>query len=125
MSHLRPEPPVARAPRDFQFRRVSAFIIAKPWGVGSARLLAGLGFEALASTSWGAAIALGRADGELSRETMIEHVRQLSAATDLPLSADLENCYAHEPREACWPWDLRSRAPAHPCQERAASDPGR
>ena len=81
-------------------RSAGAFIVANPWDAGSARLLAGLGFEALASTSWGAAIALGQADGEVSRETMIEHVRQLSAATDLPLSADLENCYAHDPREA-------------------------
>jgi 2-methylisocitrate lyase-like PEP mutase family enzyme len=77
-----------------------AFIIPNPWDPGSARLLAGLGFESLASTSWGAAIALGRLDGEVSRDDMIEHLRQLSAATDLPLSADLENCYAHDPREA-------------------------
>jgi 2-methylisocitrate lyase-like PEP mutase family enzyme len=77
-----------------------AFIIPNPWDPGSARLLAGLGFESLASTSWGAAIALGRLDGEVSRDAMIEHLRQLSAATDLPLSADLENCYAHDPREA-------------------------
>lgn len=77
-----------------------AFIIPNPWDPGSARLLAGLGFESLASTSWGAAIALGQLDGEVSRDAMIEHLRQLSAATDLPLSADLENCYAHDPREA-------------------------
>jgi len=77
-----------------------AFIIPNPWDPGSARMLAGLGFESLASTSWGAAIALGQLDGEVSRDAMIEHVRQLSAATDLPLSADLENCYAHDPREA-------------------------
>lgn len=81
-------------------RGAGAFIIPNPWDPGSARLLAGLGFEALASTSWGAAIALGERDGEVSRDVMIEHVRQLSAATDLPLSADLENCYAHDPREA-------------------------
>jgi len=81
-------------------RAEGAFIIPNPWDAGSARMLAGLGFESLASTSWGAAIALGQLDGEVSRDAMIEHVRQLSAATDLPLSADLENCYAHEPREA-------------------------
>ncbi|MDX1374734.1 MAG: isocitrate lyase/phosphoenolpyruvate mutase family protein [Burkholderiales bacterium] len=77
-----------------------AFIIPNPWDAGSARLLAGLGFESLASTSWGAAVALGQLDGAVARDAMIEHVRQLSAATDLPLSADLENCYAHDPREA-------------------------
>jgi 2-methylisocitrate lyase-like PEP mutase family enzyme len=81
-------------------RSAGAFIIPNPWDAGSARLLAGLGFESLASTSWGAAIALGQLDGEVSRDAMIEHVRQLCAATDLPLSADLENCYAHDPREA-------------------------
>jgi len=81
-------------------RRAGAFIIPNPWDLGSARMLAGLGFESLASTSWGAAIALGQLDGEVSRDAMIEHVRQLSAATDLPLSADLENCYAHDPRDA-------------------------
>ncbi|MCG6953046.1 MAG: isocitrate lyase/phosphoenolpyruvate mutase family protein [Betaproteobacteria bacterium] len=77
-----------------------AFIIPNPWDPGSARMLAGLGFESLASTSWGAAVALGQLDGEVSRDAMIEHVRQLSAATGLPLSVDLENCYAHDPREA-------------------------
>jgi len=77
-----------------------AFIIPNPWDPGSARMLAGLGFESLASTSWGAAVALGQLDGEVSRDAMIEHVRQLSVATGLPLSADLENCYAHDPREA-------------------------
>lgn len=81
-------------------RSAGAFIIPNPWDPGSARMLAGLGFESLASTSWGAAIALGKRDGEVSRDAMIEHLRQLSAATDLPLSADLENCYAHDPREA-------------------------
>jgi len=81
-------------------RSAGAFIIPNPWDAGSARMLAGLGFESLASTSWGAAIALGKLDGEVSRDAMIEHLRQLSAATDLPLSADLENCYAHDPREA-------------------------
>lgn len=81
-------------------RSAGAFIIPNPWDPGSARMLAGMGFEALASTSWGAAIALGQRDGEVSRDAMIEHVRQLSAATDLPLSADLENCYAHDPRGA-------------------------
>jgi len=81
-------------------RSPGAFIIPNPWDAGSARMLAGLGFEALASTSLGAALAAGQLDGEVSRDAMIEHLRQLSAATDLPLSADLENCYAHDPHEA-------------------------
>ena len=92
---------IERAERfDALHQREGAFIIPNPWDAGSARMLAGLGFESLASTSWGAAVALGQGDGAVSRDTMIEHVRQLSAATDLPLSADLENCYAHDPREA-------------------------
>lgn len=93
-------------------RGVGAFIMPNPWDAGSARLLAGLGFEALASTSWGAAVALGRHDGEVSRDAMIEHVRQLSAATDLPLSADLENCYAHDPGEAAETLTLAAAAGA-------------
>jgi 2-methylisocitrate lyase-like PEP mutase family enzyme len=77
--------------------REGAFVIPNPWDAGSARLLAGLGFEALATTSSGFANSLGRLDGQVSRDELIEHCRQLSAATDLPVSADLENCFAHDP----------------------------
>jgi 2-methylisocitrate lyase-like PEP mutase family enzyme len=77
--------------------REGAFVIPNPWDIGSARLLAGLGFEALATTSAGFANSLGRLDGQVRRDEVIEHCRQLSAATDLPVSADLENCFAHDP----------------------------
>jgi len=77
--------------------RDGAFIIPNPWDIGSACLLAGLGFEALATTSSGYANAIGRADGEVSLEEMIAHCRALSAATDLPVSADLEKCFADSP----------------------------
>ena len=77
--------------------REGAFVIPNPWDVGSARLLAGLGFEALATTSAGFANSVGRLDGQVTRDEAIEHCRQLSAATDLPVSADLENCFAHDP----------------------------
>ena len=77
--------------------REGAFVIPNPWDVGSARLLASLGFEALATTSSGFANSLGRLDGEVTREEVIEHCRSLSAATDLPVSADLENCFADDP----------------------------
>jgi 2-methylisocitrate lyase-like PEP mutase family enzyme len=77
--------------------RAGAFIIPNPWDVGSACLLAGLGFEALATTSAGFANSLGRLDGQVTRADVIEHCRSLSAATDLPVSADLENCFAHDP----------------------------
>ena len=77
-----------------------AFVIPNPWDLGSARLLAGLGFEALATTSGGFANSLGRLDGEVTLEEAIEHCRQLCAATDLPVSADLENCFADDPQQA-------------------------
>jgi 2-methylisocitrate lyase-like PEP mutase family enzyme len=80
--------------------RAGAFVIPNPWDIGSARLLAGLGFEALATTSAGAANALGLLDGELQRQQVIEHRRVIAAATDLPVNADLENCFAHEPKQA-------------------------
>jgi 2-methylisocitrate lyase-like PEP mutase family enzyme len=80
--------------------REGAFVIPNPWDAGSARLLAGLGFEALATTSSGFANSLGRLDGQVTRDEVIEHCRSLSAATNLPVSADLENCFADNPAEA-------------------------
>ncbi|HEX8174933.1 MAG TPA: isocitrate lyase/phosphoenolpyruvate mutase family protein [Pyrinomonadaceae bacterium] len=80
--------------------REGAFVIPNPWDTGSARLLAGLGFEALATTSSGFANSLGRLDGQVSRDEVIEHCSSLSAATDLPVSADLENCFADNPADA-------------------------
>ena len=79
--------------------REGAFIIPNPWDVGSARLLAGLGFEALATTSAGFANSQGRLDGQMTRDEVIEHCRSLSAASELPVSADLENCFADDPSE--------------------------
>lgn len=77
-----------------------AFIIPNPWDIGSARLLEGLGFQALATTSAGFANSFGRLDGQMSRDEVIEHCRTLCDATDLPVSADLENCFADDPEEA-------------------------
>lgn len=77
--------------------RKNAFVIPNPWDIGSARLLASLGFEALATTSSGFANSLGRLDGQVTRKEAIEHCRSLSAATELPVSADLENCFADDP----------------------------
>lgn len=73
------------------------FVIPNPWDVGSARLLAGLGFEALATTSSGLAFALGRVDGEVTVAELFAHCRQLCAATNLPVSTDLENGYGDAP----------------------------
>lgn len=81
-------------------QRPGAFVIPNPWDIGSARLLAGLGFEALATTSSGFAHTLGRLDGEVSREEKIEHCRVLSTATDLPISADLEQGFGDAPEAA-------------------------
>jgi 2-methylisocitrate lyase-like PEP mutase family enzyme len=80
--------------------REGAFVIPNPWDLGSARLLTGLGFEALATTSAGFAHSLGRLDGQITLGEAIEHCRSLCAATDLPVSADLENCFADDPAEA-------------------------
>lgn len=80
--------------------RPGAFIIPNPWDAGTARMLAALGFEALATTSLGFANALGRADSSVDRATTLANCRDIVAATDLPVNADLENCFAHEPEAA-------------------------
>ena len=72
-------------------------LMPNPWDLGSARLLASLGFEALATTSSGFAATLGRNDGSVTRDEAIVHAAVIVAATDLPVSADLENAYADEP----------------------------
>ena len=72
-------------------------LLPNPWDLGSARLLASLGFEALATTSSGFAASLGRNDGSVSREEALVHAAVIVAATDLPVSADLENAFADEP----------------------------
>src|SRR5712691_3881725 len=82
--------------------RPGAFIIPNPWDAGTAKLLASLGFEALATTSLGFANSLGRPDGTgvVSRSEVLENCRVIASATELPVNADLENCYAHEPEAA-------------------------
>ncbi len=80
--------------------RPGAFIIPNPWEAGTARLLGGLGFEALATTSLGLANMLGRADSQVTRAEVIANCRVIAEATDLPVNADLENCFAHEPEPA-------------------------
>jgi len=77
--------------------REGAFIIPNPWDVGSARILAQAGFEALATTSAGFAFTLGRRDNTIARYAMLDHVATIVAATELPVSADLENGYADTP----------------------------
>lgn len=73
------------------------FVIPNPWDAGSARLLAQMGFKALASTGAGHAFSRGLTDGAVGREGMMAHLREMAAATDLPLSADLENGFGAAP----------------------------
>jgi 2-methylisocitrate lyase-like PEP mutase family enzyme len=75
----------------------SAFVIANPWDAGSARILQGVGFRALATTSAGYALSLGRQDGSFSRDETLAHARAIVCATPLPVSADLENGFGRSP----------------------------
>ena len=89
-----------------QVQRASAFLelhhgdrpllLANPWDQGSAKLFASLGFQALATTSGGFAATLGRLDGHVTREEALEHAALIAAATELPVSADLENGFADD-----------------------------
>jgi len=72
-------------------------LFPNPWDAGSARVLAGLGFKALATTSGGFAATLGRLDGAVTREQALGHARTIAAAVDVPVSADFENGYADDP----------------------------
>jgi 2-methylisocitrate lyase-like PEP mutase family enzyme len=77
-------------------RKGSPLLLPNPWDQGSARVLAALGFQALATTSSGYAATLGRLDGSVSREEALTHAATVVAATELPVSADLENCFADD-----------------------------
>ena len=79
-------------------QRPGCFLIPNPWDAGTAKILAGLGYEALATTSLGVANILGRAG--VTRDEVIANAREIVDATDLPVNADLENCFAHEPAAA-------------------------
>jgi 2-methylisocitrate lyase-like PEP mutase family enzyme len=82
--------------------RTGIFVMPNPWDAGTAKLFASLGFEALATTSFGFANALGRVDGTLAvtREELIANCRDIAHATELPVNADLENGYADDPKQA-------------------------
>jgi 2-methylisocitrate lyase-like PEP mutase family enzyme len=93
--------PASQAEKTERFRalhaRPGAFVIPNPWDAGSARILTGLGFEALATSSGAEAGVLGRRDGGVTREEALAHARIIVAATDLPVSADLERGFADAP----------------------------
>lgn len=73
------------------------FVLPNPWDIGSARMLAAMGYRALATTSAGMAWSMGLGDSGVSFASLMEHCRMLSSATDLPLAADLEDCFAATP----------------------------
>jgi 2-methylisocitrate lyase-like PEP mutase family enzyme len=77
--------------------RQQLFVMPNPWDIGSARLIASLGFEALATTSAGFAWSLGKVDQTVTRDELVGHVRALAAATPLPLNVDSERCYPDDP----------------------------
>lgn len=80
--------------------RPGAFVIPNPWDAGSARLLAGLGYEALATSSGACAGTFGRRDGRVSRDEAIAHAKAIVDAVDLPVAADLENGFGDNPEDA-------------------------
>ena len=76
------------------------FVIPNPWDAGSARVLAALGFKALATTSSGFAFTLGRRDGRVTLDEVVAHTAAIDGATELPVSVDLENGYGPDPADA-------------------------
>ena len=91
-------------------KRDGAFIIPNPWDVGTARLLARLGFEALATTSAGCAFSAGQKDTTIGRDRVMEHVHAIASATDLPVSGDLENGFGDDPEIVAETIRLAARA---------------
>ena len=113
-------------------QRPEAFVVANPWDAGTARILTGLGYQALSTTSAGLAFTLGRRDGtaSVSRDEALANARSIVEATHLPVAADLENGYGHSPEEAAATIRLAAEAglvggsiedasgdPAHPIYE--------
>ena len=80
--------------------RKQTFIIPNPWDIGTAKILAHLGFEALATTSMGYAFSVGKRDGGVDRNQVLRHISELASATELPVSADLENGFGDAPEMA-------------------------
>jgi 2-methylisocitrate lyase-like PEP mutase family enzyme len=83
-----------------ELHRGEPFLIPNPWDAGSAKAMQALGFEALATTSGGFAFTLGKLDGEVTLDEIVAHTAALAAATEVPISVDLENGYGAEPEQA-------------------------
>ena len=117
--------------------RDGAFVIPNPWDAGSAKMLASLGFEALATTSAGYAFSQGRPDGGLTLDDTLANVQAIVAATDLPVAVDLENGFADDPaecaqehsaggRSGCGRWfDRRRHGPSKTARSIASNMPSR
>jgi len=94
-------PTASSAPRAERFRSLhvpgAPLLMPNAWDIGSAALFASLGFEAIATTSGGFAATRGRLDGAMTKDEVLAHAGELAGAVDIPVSADLENCFAHDP----------------------------
>jgi 2-methylisocitrate lyase-like PEP mutase family enzyme len=91
-------PSIAEKRRTFrQLHEAGCFVIPNPWDIGTARYLQHLGFKALATTSAGFAFSRGLPDNAVPRDAMLAHIAEIVAASDLPVNADFEGGYAHEP----------------------------
>ncbi len=104
VSTSQPAAPATQAQKAERFAALhhgpTLFVMPNPWDAGSALILAQLGFEALATSSAACAMALGRRDGEITRDEALAHGRAIAAATELPVAADLENGFGHAPADA-------------------------
>jgi 2-methylisocitrate lyase-like PEP mutase family enzyme len=104
-----------RRERFRELHRAGLFVMPNPWDIGSARLLASMGFEALATTSLGYAASLGRSDQHVTRDELLAHVAALSAAVDLPLNVDAERGFADDPAGVAETVSLIAEAGAAGC----------
>jgi 2-methylisocitrate lyase-like PEP mutase family enzyme len=129
MIGMTPPDLTAAAARAAAFRDLhrpgAPLLLPNPWDAGSARVLASLGFAALATTSSGFAATLGRGDGEVSRDEALAHAAAIAAATDLPVSADLENAFADDPAGVAQTIALAAATGLAGCSvEDSTGDPG-
>ena len=91
---------IADKRRSFRaLHRTGCFVLPNPWDVGTARYLQHLGFQAIATTSSGAAFSMGLPDGAVPRDVMLAHIRSIVEASDLPVNADFQSGHAHEPEQ--------------------------
>lgn len=126
---MSPPSPAERRRRFRALHETGLFVMPNAWDLGSARLLASMGFPALATTSSGHAASLGRPDQTVTLDELLAHVDRLVAATDLPISVDAERCFAEEPEGVAETVERIAAAGAVGCSiedydpERAAIDP--